>query len=395
MRVRSSVPWLRALLLTALATALMFVASTWGIAAWNRAQSVPGSGIATVPLAVDNAPSSVATTDAYGPLGPISMAYAGTEIESGVLRGEVEHPWLAISAYTGDYRALTAPQLPAPTPGAVAVTEPGDRLAWTTGSGIVVYDPVTDEARTIDLAGAATVGSFSRDGRQLTVHADGLCVVDLHSGEVIAEAAGTPEDVVRRAAWRSDGSAVDYVAGGQLVTLRVADGRRSVQPTGFRDDADLAWSPTGEELVGLQRADGIRKLFSASRNRDGRLEQPKQLTTDGISLEGLLGFSGESTVAVTAYLLESGAVERVIDVQLDGGPPDDLMTLPPPGENWVGSQTMAVAAEALRGGSTDYGNHLCPWSTAARLGASVLVGLFGLGLWLTRPSRGVRRRARR
>ena len=221
MRIRSSVPWLRVLVVTALSIALLYLASTWAIAAWHRAQSVPDAGIVSLPMVVENAAPSVATTDAYGPIGVVSLAYAGTEVEKGLL-DEVERPWIAISAYTGEYRALSAPNLPAPPPGAVTITDSGDRLAWATGSGVVVYDPVTDDAQTIDLEGAAGVGAFSRDGRLLTVHADGLRVLDLGTGEVVAEDEGTPAELVRRAAWRPDGSAVDYVEDGQLVTLPVA-----------------------------------------------------------------------------------------------------------------------------------------------------------------------------
>ena len=394
MRTRSVVAWSRPLLVTALAIAAMFLASTWGVAAWHRAQDVPDGDAVWLPVAVDSAPPSVATTDDYGPLGVVSMAYAGTEVNDGLF-GQVDNPWIAISAYTGDYRALSAPQLPPASPGAVAITEAGDRLAWATGSGVVVYDPVTGGARTIELEGASGVGSFSSDGGLLTVHADGLRVLDLDRGEVVAGLDGTPAELVRRAAWRPDGSAVDVVAGDRLVTLDVAGGGRSTQPATFGSDADLTWSPTGEQLVGLQDVDGIRRLFAASVDRTGRLEEPQQLTTPGISLERLIGFSSDHTVSVSAYLLESGAVERVLDVRLDGGPPIDLVTLPPPGENWTGSQTMTVAREGLRNGSADFGNHLWPWSDVAKLGGCVLIGLFCLGLWVTRRPRAVRRAARR
>ncbi len=61
-----------------------------------------------------------------------------------------------------------------------------------------------------------------------------------------------------------------------------------------------------------------------------------------------------------------------------------MTTLPAPGENWRGSGTLAASGDALRGGSADFGAHVWPWSYRARLAACVLVGLFGLGLWLTR-----------
>jgi hypothetical protein len=97
-------------------------------------------------------------------------------------------------------------------------------------------------------------------------------------------------------------------------------------------------------------------------------------------------------VAVSAYLLESGAVERVLDVPLERGSVSDVTTLPPEdAENWEDSATLAVSAEALRSGSTDFGNLAWPWSYRARLAACTVVGLFGLGLWVTRRRRRLRR----
>ena len=69
-----------------------------------------------------------------------------------------------------------------------------------------------------------------------------------------------------------------------------------------------------------------------------------------------------------------------------------MTTLPPQGENWRGSATLAVSGDALRSGSTEVDNQVWPWSYRARLVACLLVGLFGLGLWLTRRRRPWRRR---
>ena len=98
---------------------------------------------------------------------------------------------------------------------------------------------------------------------------------------------------------------------------------------------------------------------------------------------------------MSAYLLESGSLERVLDISIDGGSPVDLTTLPSPGDNWVGSETLAVSGAALRAGSTDFDNQVWPWSYRARLVSCLLLGLFGLGLWLTRRHRDRARRRRR
>jgi hypothetical protein len=379
-----------ALGVTVLVVALAYLASTWGLSALSRSSTPSDSGATALPSAVENAPPSLGTTEQYGPLGEVSMVYAGTDVEAGLLT-EVEHPWVAVGARAGDYRAISAPDLPSVQPGAVALSQAGDRLAWATGEGVEVYDPETDTARAIPLDGASRVGSFSPDGSLLTVHAGGLVVLDLGSGDVVAEAAGTAPEVVRRAAWRADGSAVDYGQGQDLVTLPVDGGEPTSQPSPFAEASALAWAPTGEQLVALEGG-GVLTLRAAPADGDGRLGKPRTIDTSGISLDGLLGFSGDGTVAVRAYLLESGNIERILDVQLDGGAPVDVTTLPPPGENWRGSATLAVSGDALRSGSTDFDNEVWPWSYRARLGACVLVGLFGLGMWLTRRRRTWRRR---
>ncbi len=386
-RIRSLVT---ALGVTVVVVVLAYLASTWGLAALSRSSTPSDTGASALPAAVENAPPSLGTTEQHGPLGEVSMVYAGTDVEAGLL-SDVEHPWVAIGARSGEYRAISAPDLPSAQPGAVALSQGGDRLAWATGDGVEVYDPSTDSARLVPLDGASRVGTFSPDGSLLVVHAYGLAVLDLESGEVVAEAGGTDPEVVRRAAWRPDGSAVDYADGADLVTLPADGTEPSSQPSPFAEGSPLAWSPTGEQLVALE-GDGVLTLRAAPADGDGQLGKPQTVDTSGISLDGLLGFSGDGTVAVRAYLLESGNIERILDIQLDGGSPTDVTTLPPPGENWQGSETLAVSGDALRSGSTDFDNEIWPWSYRARLMACLLVGLFGLGLWLTRRRRSWRRR---
>lgn len=370
----------------------MFVASTWGFAAWSQSRTPQDSSVGAMPVTVENAPPSVGTTEQYGPLGTVSMVYAGTKVESGLV-GQVAQPWLAVAARTGTYRAIAAPDLPAPRPGAVALDPPGDRLAWATGDGVVVYDARTDSARNVPVENASRVGTFSPDGSLLTVHTDGLAVLDLESGELVAEAETSDPATVRHAAWRADGSAVDYVSGPDLVTVPVDGSDATTQPSPVDAGAPLAWAPSGEQLVALHDTEGVLGLVAARMGPDGDLAEAEKVPTPGISLDGLLGFSGDDTVAVSAYLIESGSVERILDVPLDGGTPVDVATLPSPGENWRSSATLAVSDQALRSGSTDFGSRVWPWSYRARLAACTLLGLFGLGMWLTRRRR-TRRRAR-
>lgn len=372
-----------ALGVTALAVVLAYVASTWGLAALNQSRAPSDSGVSVLPSAVENAPPSLGTTEQHGPIGAVSMVFAGTDVEAGLL-SEVARPWLAVAAQTGAYRAISAPDLPSAQAGAVAVNQDGTRLAWATGDGVEVYDTVDGTARPVAVDGVSEVGSFSPDGSLLTVHADGLALLDLDSGNLVAKAGGTAPGAVRRAAWRADGSAVDYVRGSDLVTLPADGARPTTQPSPFAEGSPLAWAPTGKQLVALQDDGGVRTLLAAPAAADGTLREARRVDTSGMSLNSLLGFSGDETVAVSAYLLESGNVERILDVPLDGGSAVDVTTLPPPGENWRDSSTLAVADTALRSGSTDFDSQIWPWSYRARLVACVLVGLFGLGLWLTR-----------
>lgn len=376
---------------TALAVVLAFLASTWGLSAWSRSQEPRTTGTGALPLALENAPPAVGTTEEYGPLGPVSMVFAGTEVEDG-LTGHVARPWLAIGSLTGDYRAIAAPGLPEARRGAVAVSPTGDRLAWATGDAVVVHDPVTGSSRDVPLAGAARIGRFSPDGTMVTVHAQGLRLLDLESAQLVAGADGTDPDVTYAAAWRADGSAVDLVDGARLVSLAADGSGATHQRSPFAEDALLAWAPSGDRVVAMQDDDaGVPRLVSAQIGADGRLGPARRVDTSGVGLVDLIGFSGDSTVAVSAYLLESGNLERILDVPLDGGSFADMTTLPPEGENWRGSPTLAVSEEALRAGSTDFGTQTWPWSHRARLVAWLVLGLFGLGMWVTRRRRPGRR----
>lgn len=374
-----------ALVVTVLAVLLGYLTVTTGWAAWQSSRARAASGIGAMPQAVGNAPESVATTDHYGPAGPYSVVFAGTEVRDGLL-SEVADPWIGISARSGNYRAISAPGLPPPAPHAVSLSASGDLLAWAAGSDVVLHDTVEGTSRTIEVPGVAAVGAFSPDESMLLVGTDSPAVLDLTSGEVVATLPGA-SDLLRRTAWRPDGSAVDLLSGRRLLTASVPGPGVSSQPTDIPARSALAWLPAGEQLVSLQPDQGARRLFVSTLGPDGELSPSRLLRTPHISLQRLLGASGPRSVAVVAYLLESGAVERVLDVRLDSGTVSDLTVLPSPGVNWTSSATMAVSTDALRAGSTDFDEPVWPWSHLARLVALLVVALFGLGLFVTRQPR--------
>ena len=370
-------------------TVLLYLGSTYGVAAWHASRTSVEAGVGTLPALIENAPDTVPTTDEYGPLGSVSVVFAGTDVRRGLF-GSVDDPWIAMSAQSGEYRVLIAPDLPAPAAGAVLLSPDGNRLAWAAGSGVVVYDTVTGESEELSVAEASAVGAFSPDGSQLLAYAaEAIVVVDAATGDVVATV-DAPAEALPRAAWRPDGSAVDVVVGSELTTLEVPSGDVSTQPTELPEAATLAWSPTGDRLVSLQEESGAQRLFVSEVAGDGSVGAPTQIDTTGLAIDRLFAFSGERTVAVIALQLESGSLEQIVDVPLDGRSASALTGLPSPGENWVGTPTLAVATENLFTGSTEFNDPVWPWSYTARLVGCTIFSLFWLGLYVTRrPKRKV------
>jgi hypothetical protein len=363
-------------------TVVLYLASTVGLAAWHRQDDAAvTAGRGYVPMIIENAPPTVPTTGEYGPPGPVALVYAGTDVGQG-LSGSVERPWLTVSATTGEYRALTEPGLPQAGAGVMQVSPDGTRLAWTGPEGLVVYDTLTGDVTRTGIDGVDVVGPFSPDGAHLLVHAGAAQVVDLAAGEVVAEGEADP-GAVQGAAWRPDGSAVDLVTQQGMVTVST-DGSSDTAATSIPAEAELAWSPTGDRLADLREVDGNFRLFLSGLRGDGSLAAPRQVDVPNVALQRLFGFSGEQTVTVDAYLLETGSVERVLDVSLAQGTTNDLTTLPSPGRNWVDITTLSVATDTLAHGNYEWPTQLWPWSYTSRLAACALFMFFLFGLYVTR-----------
>lgn len=364
-------------------TVVLYLGTTAGVAAWHRQQqdAAPPTGRGYLPGVIENAPASLPTTGEYGPPGQVAAVYAGTEVDDG-LRGSVDDPWITVSATTGDYRALTEPGLPEAGPGVVRLSPDGGLIAWVGDDGLSVYDTATGEVTHPAVGPVDAVGPFADDAGHLLVHADGAEVLDLSSGEVVAEARAGAESV-RGAAWRPDGATVDLVTDAGRVSLGV-DGTGETHPTTIPPEAQLAWSPRGDRLVDLHEVDGVFRLFVTELRANGSLGEERQLKLPAVSLLHLFGFSGADTVAVDSYLLETGSVERVLDVPLGQTSPSDLMLLPPPGDNWVDADTLSVATGLLPVGSYEWEGQVWPWSYTSRLVACAIFAFFLFGLYVTR-----------
>lgn len=377
--------------LTAMAVVVVFLGWTRGVDWWHARQDRPAYGSPHFPRTLHAAPESVPTVADWGPVGPVAVVYAAERVVRG-LGDEVHHPWVAVSALDGEYRALAHPSLPAAARGAaVAVAPDGRRLAWASDSRVVLYDPVADRTRAVPLDGPAVVGGFSPDGSRLLVHDGRLHALAVDSGGTTpVDAPGdVPATSATRAAWTPDGSAVTFVADRRLVTARVGHGDPVSRPTTLPPTATLVWRPDGEELVTLDSSGGRLQAWPAT--GDGGVAARPRTLRPRIYSDLLLGFTDEEHLAVVGLVLGTGTLPYLFDVPVDGGRARQVGTLPEVG-NWAGPQTLAYAADALAAGPADRPRPPQAWSDRAKLTTTVLAGFFLAGMYLTRRARRRRRR---
>jgi hypothetical protein len=365
--------------------------------AQRELRPAPGSasGPGGVPEQVYNAPDTVPTTSDFGPVGAVSMVYAGTDVLTG-LGGELADPWIAISSRTGDYRALDAPHRPEAAAGAMSVSPDGRMLGWAWPGGVVLYDAVEDTAREVTdaISPDPLVGSFSPDGSVLVVYDGVLRVLDVATGDVLASAEDVSAESADKAAWTPDGSAVTYVADGRLVRFDWQQQRRTAEalPMPLTSDAHLAWQPAGNRVAAMHDVGGVNVVDVFDVAPDGRLEHSGTLRPRQRSVQRLLGFTGDTHLTVVGLGLETGALEQVYRLSAVDSTVTPVMRLAGPGTNWWGAETVSFAAEPLAADGGDFDEPRWPWSSSAKLVASALVVLFVVGLYLTR---GLPRRMRK
>jgi hypothetical protein len=391
----SRIKLVAALLVAVLLGAALYIVLTEGLATLRSSEPEEPTGPGEVPAFVYTPPDTVPTTGDYGPVGPAALVFAVPSVREG-LTGRMENAWVAVSSQDGRYRALSVPHRPEPVEGAVALSPDGTTLAWGYENGVVVYDAVSDTARELDqVPGDPVVGAFSPDGNLLTVYAEGLHVMEVGSGEVVAGLEGVDERAARQAVWTPEGAALGYVEDGGLVTHDWRSGDRTVAPAPtIAPDATLAWSPSGEQLAAMREVRGVRFVEVFDVAGSGELSLARTVRPAGHAQRELLGWVNDRRVAVTALRIETGTLELAYSMSTtDTSPPTQLMQLPADGFHRL---TMEVAEVPLRQGSARFEEPAWPATDVAKLVASVVVSVFLLGLYLTRrPRKGQSRRGGR
>jgi hypothetical protein len=383
MAASRSRPAVVAVLGAALLGVAVYVLATVGfrtvMASEVSAATLPGS----VPDFVHNPPDTVPTTEAYGPVGPVSLVFAGEGVRTG-LTGTMENPWIAVSSQNGQYRALSAPHRPAPSHDVVAVSADGRLIAWGHADGLLLYDPVEDTSREAapGLRADPLVVDFSPNGRHLAAYDGSVRIIEVRTGEILATLTGVDDKAARQAVWTPDGSALTYVRDGRLVVHAWRSDTQVSSPTSIPGNATLAWQPSGNQLAALVEERGVRSVEVFDVLGGARLRAATSVSRDRYSIQDLLGFTKDDQVVVTALTSSSGPLPLAFAMStVDGGtPPKQVMQLSD-GGRW---STLEVAAEPLSFGSTSFEDPDWPASDLAKLVASAVVAVFALGLYLTR-----------
>jgi WD40 repeat protein len=389
-------PASRARLLITVALAVLlgvatYLASTAGLRSLASSPASAATVPAKVPEFVYNPPETVPTTADYGPVGPVSLVFAGTKVRTGLI-GEQDNPWIAVSSQNGAYRAVSAPHRPDPRPGAVTVSPDGTAMAWGYAGGVVLYDAVHDTSR--ELGGVAVdpvMGRFSPDGRHLAVYDGALRILEVGSGQVVATLSGVSERAAHQAVWTPDGAALTYLDGGTVVTQEWRSGRRTAVDAPIPPDATLAWQPSGKQLAAMVEVRGVRSVEVFDVAPDGVLTHAGKASPDKYAQQRLLGFTGDTEVTVSALSIDTGTLPFIYAMStVDDSPPTQVMQLSGSGIDW---DTLEVAAAPLANGSARFREPNWPVSDPAKLVASILVTVIALGLYLTRrPRKDVRNR---
>jgi hypothetical protein len=378
-----------AVVLSVLFILVAYLVATTGVdmvAANQAEEAAVADGEGSLPRQLYNPPDTVPTTSESGPTGRVSIVFPGTEVRDGLF-GEMADPWIAVSSTTGAYRAIDAPHLPGPSDAPLAVSAPGDRIAWGSSDGVLIYDAVDGTTRELSdgLGGDPRIGPFSPDGGHVLAYDGSLHVVDVESGEVAATVDGLDETAARQAVWTPDGSALTYVVDGQLVAYDWQRGTQNAVPASFTAEAKLAWHESGRKLAVMRDVRGVNVIDIFEVEPSGELQRTMTARPRRFATQRLLGFTNDTTVSVVALSADSGAIESVYRVStVDDSAPTRLTQLASPGLNWLGGQTMAVAAEPLASGAVAFDEPRRPWSDQAKLLACALAGVFLLGLYLTR-----------
>jgi hypothetical protein len=365
-----------------LVAVLAFLAWEEGVPAYQRSQQVApvtaGESLA-LPEQVYDPPLYTPSTQKWGPPGPLSLVFQGRVAREG-FTGEVARPWIGVSARSGDYVRLEAPHL-AEARGRLSLHPSGTAVAWTWPGGVATYDSMTGRATTHEVPGAdaSTPLAWSPRSRVLAVGTDPVRVLDPSSGDVTAlplrgASAGVPP------AWTPDGRWVT-LATRAGVTLASADGagvRRFRGRVGAV--AEPAWGD-GDEMAGAHlipdpRQVVVRLVRMVPPGADSGRAVVRDASPDGIVIDRVLGWAGEDSAVLAGLRPETGQIEQAVVASLSDGVITPYLEFPTLGDNWVGVDTVSVAADLLREPTEPFESPTLPWAPVAKLLLCLLLAVF-------------------
>lgn len=358
-----------------------FLVWSEGIPAYQRSQPVPavsGSEPLALPERIHNPSPNVASTQTWGPPGPVGIVFQGRTAREG-FTGEVGAPWYTVSARDGGYRRLAAPHLEE-ADGGLWLSAQGTGIAWAWPGGIQTYDTVSGESRSYPKAAGVDPGSlaWSPDQTMIAFGTDPVRVLDTGTGEVTEQPLRAPEESSARPVWTDDGRWLTIPFGDAIEGVDVETGQRRTLPVGLDGLRQARWS-RDDALAGLRPgATGQFLQVVRTHGWEGRDATASAVDTGRprLVIEGLLGWAGADEVVLVGLQPETGSIEQAMAYSLTNQTLRPYMVVPTLGDNWAGIGTVSVAGDLLERGTRAFPRPGEPWSSGAKLLTCMLVAVF-------------------
>ncbi|MDQ4007047.1 MAG: hypothetical protein M3211_02985 [Actinomycetota bacterium] len=370
--------------------------AVWQLAvpAYQRSQPVPAvstSETLSLPRQVYDPSPHAPSTQVWGPPGPVGLAFQGRHARDG-LAGEVAQPWYVVSARTGDYRRLEAPDLDQ-AQGGLAVSPRGTRIAWSWSGRIACYDTVTGETRTYPVPQSVPADGplvWSPDASRIAFGESPVRVLDTGSGDVTDLPLRVPTDAPTTPAWTADGQWVTVVDGRGVDAVEVDSGRRRVLPAQTGGLQGAQWNSAGA-VAGLhaQATHRVLRVLRTGQPGSGGTRVVEE-SPPGIAIETFWGWVDRREVVLTGLRSATGPIEQAMALSLPDNSVRTYMLFPTLGDNWRGLSTVSVAGALLQQPTRDFERPALPWSPVAKLLLCVLLSVFPTVYYLVarKPRRG-------